>query len=91
MGTFGEGVRKVGTKLEFVFCLRFFSKSSPSHVYSIQVLVEVSFSFGKHLEEKHVTWAQFGKKQDKNATLQDFDGALDLQCVETASQFPLTS
>ncbi|GJV16057.1 hypothetical protein Tco_1361380 [Tanacetum coccineum] len=33
-------------------------------------------SFGNHLEEKHVTWAQFGKKQDKNATLQDFDQAM---------------
>ncbi|GKA89245.1 hypothetical protein Tco_0811057 [Tanacetum coccineum] len=47
-------------------------------------------SFGKHFEEKHVTWAQFGKKQDKNATLQDFDEALDLQCVETASKSHLT-
>ncbi|GJU97640.1 hypothetical protein Tco_1326911 [Tanacetum coccineum] len=44
----------------------------------------------KHLEENHITWAQFGKKQDKNATLQDFDEALDLQCVETVSQSPLT-
>ncbi|GJW91587.1 hypothetical protein Tco_0169140 [Tanacetum coccineum] len=47
-------------------------------------------AFGKHLEEKHMTWAQFGKKQDKNATLQDFDEALDLHYVETASQSPLT-
>ncbi|GKB32081.1 hypothetical protein Tco_0871482 [Tanacetum coccineum] len=37
-----------------------------------------------------MTWAQFGKKRDKNATLQDFDEALDLQCVVTASQSPLT-
>ncbi|GJX19293.1 hypothetical protein Tco_0221970 [Tanacetum coccineum] len=44
----------------------------------------------KHLEEKHMTWAQFGKKRDKNATLQDFDEALDLQCVETVSQSSLT-
>ncbi|GJR39640.1 hypothetical protein Tco_1215324 [Tanacetum coccineum] len=29
------------------------------------------------------------KDKDKNATLQDFDEALDLQCVETASQSPL--
>ncbi|GJW23026.1 photosystem II CP47 chlorophyll apoprotein [Tanacetum coccineum] len=43
----------------------------------------------QHWKKKHVTWARFGKKWDKNATLQDFDGALDLQCVETASQFPL--
>ncbi|GKC35274.1 hypothetical protein Tco_1047658 [Tanacetum coccineum] len=27
-------------------------------------------AFGKHLEEKHVTWARFGKKLDKNTTLQ---------------------
>ncbi|GJZ66634.1 putative reverse transcriptase domain-containing protein [Tanacetum coccineum] len=47
-------------------------------------------AFGKHLEEKHVTCAQFGKKQDKNATQHDFDQALDLQFVETASQSPLT-
>ncbi|GJX21791.1 hypothetical protein Tco_0226236 [Tanacetum coccineum] len=33
-------------------------------------------SFGKHLEEIHVTWAQFGKKHDMNATLQNFDEAL---------------
>ncbi|GKD51314.1 hypothetical protein Tco_1280290, partial [Tanacetum coccineum] len=46
--------------------------------------------FGKHLEEEYVTWAQFGKNRDKNATLQDFDKALDLQCVETASGFPMT-
>ncbi|GKE21359.1 hypothetical protein Tco_1432871, partial [Tanacetum coccineum] len=25
--------------------------------------------FGKHLEEKHVTWARFGKKLDENSTL----------------------
>nr|GEV06398.1 hypothetical protein [Tanacetum cinerariifolium] len=48
-------------------------------------------AFGKNLEEEYVTWAQFEKKHDKDATLQDFDRALDLQCVETASQFPLTS
>ncbi|GJU30549.1 hypothetical protein Tco_1174138 [Tanacetum coccineum] len=47
-------------------------------------------SFEKHLEEKHVTWARFGKKRDKKTTLQDFDGALDLQCVEKASQSSLT-
>ncbi|GJT79371.1 hypothetical protein Tco_1053713 [Tanacetum coccineum] len=44
----------------------------------------------KHLEEEHVTWAQFGKKWDKNETLQEFDQAMDLQCVETVSGFPLT-
>ncbi|GKA60027.1 hypothetical protein Tco_0759340, partial [Tanacetum coccineum] len=29
--------------------------------------------FGKHLEEKHVTWTQFGKKLDRNITLQARD------------------
>ncbi|GJY55085.1 hypothetical protein Tco_0446749 [Tanacetum coccineum] len=47
-------------------------------------------TFGKHWKEIHVTWAQLEKKHDKNATLQDFDGAWDLQCVETASRFLLT-
>ncbi|GJV50727.1 hypothetical protein Tco_1446468 [Tanacetum coccineum] len=28
-----------------------------------------SIAFGKHLEEKHVTWARFRKKLDKNTTL----------------------
>ncbi|GJY98643.1 hypothetical protein Tco_0516073 [Tanacetum coccineum] len=44
----------------------------------------------EHLEEEHVTWAQLEKKQDKNETQQDFDGDLDLLCVETALQFHLT-
>ncbi|GJS47045.1 hypothetical protein Tco_0597166 [Tanacetum coccineum] len=30
-------------------------------------------AFGKHLEEKHVTWSQFEKKLDKNATFQADD------------------
>ncbi|GJY37603.1 hypothetical protein Tco_0423967 [Tanacetum coccineum] len=30
-------------------------------------------AFGKHLEEKHVTWARFGKKLDKNTTFQACD------------------
>ncbi|GJU17381.1 hypothetical protein Tco_1145347 [Tanacetum coccineum] len=54
------------------------------------MLIILNSAFGKHFEEKYVTWAQFGKKQDKNATLQDFDEALDLQCVETASKSHLT-
>ncbi|GKF46702.1 hypothetical protein Tco_0136504, partial [Tanacetum coccineum] len=29
--------------------------------------------FGKHLEEKHVTWARFEKKLDKNTTFQAGD------------------
>ncbi|GJS78679.1 hypothetical protein Tco_0728560 [Tanacetum coccineum] len=47
-------------------------------------------AFGKHWKEIHVTWAQLKKKRDKDTTLQDFDGALDLKCVETASRFLLT-
>ncbi|GKD33583.1 MAK10-like protein [Tanacetum coccineum] len=30
-------------------------------------------AFGKHSEDKHVTWARFGKKLDKNTTLQARD------------------
>nr|GEU91915.1 ribonuclease H-like domain-containing protein [Tanacetum cinerariifolium] len=33
------------------------------------VLEETQQVFGKHLEEKHVSWAGFVKKQDKNTTL----------------------
>ncbi|GJX47150.1 hypothetical protein Tco_0272340 [Tanacetum coccineum] len=47
--------------------------------------------FGKHWKGIHVTWAQLEKKRDKDTTLQDFDGALNLQCMETASRFSLTS
>nr|GEZ71689.1 ribonuclease H-like domain-containing protein [Tanacetum cinerariifolium] len=36
----------------------------------------VMMSFGKHWKEKHVIWAQLGKKQDKNATLKFFDHAM---------------
>ncbi|GKD89611.1 hypothetical protein Tco_1365118, partial [Tanacetum coccineum] len=45
---------------------------------SVGVFDEVSFytlfqAFQKHLKEKHVTWARFEKKLDKNTTLQDCD------------------
>ncbi|GKD57755.1 hypothetical protein Tco_1291142 [Tanacetum coccineum] len=50
----------------------------------------VVLAFGRHLKEIHVTWAQFRKKRNNNATLYDFDQEMDLQCVETASQFLLT-
>ncbi|GJT83719.1 hypothetical protein Tco_1058061 [Tanacetum coccineum] len=46
-------------------------------------------SFGKHWKEIHVTWGQLEKKRDEDATLQDFNATLDLQCVKTASQFLL--
>ncbi|GKC31779.1 hypothetical protein Tco_1039073 [Tanacetum coccineum] len=38
--------------------------------------------FGMHLEEKHVTWAQFGKKRECNSTR--FLSSYGLQCVEMA-------
>ncbi|GJX07833.1 hypothetical protein Tco_0195765 [Tanacetum coccineum] len=34
-------------------------------------------AFGKHLEEKHVTWARFEKKLDKNTTFQACDFHFD--------------
>nr|GEV60847.1 hypothetical protein [Tanacetum cinerariifolium] len=45
----------------------------------------------QHLEDIHMNLAQLKKKRDKKATLQEFDGALDLQFVETTSRFPMTS
>nr|GEW37923.1 hypothetical protein [Tanacetum cinerariifolium] len=56
---------------------------------SVGVFDEVSFytlfqGFGRHLEEIHVTWTQYGKKQDKIATLHEDD--LGTQFVETVSQ-----
>ncbi|GJZ79775.1 retrovirus-related pol polyprotein from transposon TNT 1-94 [Tanacetum coccineum] len=56
----------------------------------ISLLVYVDDIYDEHLEEKHITWAQFGKKRDKNATLQVFDQVMVLQCVETASEYTLT-
>ncbi|GJY90154.1 hypothetical protein Tco_0505350 [Tanacetum coccineum] len=47
--------------------------------------------FEKHWKEIHVTWAQLEKKRDKDTTLHDLDGALDLQGMETASRFLSTS
>ncbi|GJX46351.1 hypothetical protein Tco_0271541 [Tanacetum coccineum] len=41
---------------------------------SVEFLFDI-LAFGKHWKEIHVTWAQMEKKQDKDATLQDFDGA----------------
>ncbi|GJX33765.1 hypothetical protein Tco_0245322 [Tanacetum coccineum] len=60
-----------------------------SRIYPVAVLTEASVteSLGKHLEEKHMTWARFGKKRDKNATLQVFDQVMVSQSVETASSF----
>ncbi|GJR15935.1 hypothetical protein Tco_0798587 [Tanacetum coccineum] len=47
-------------------------------------------TFGKYLKEEHVTWAQFRKKRDKKATLQDFDGALDYSAWRRRHKSPLT-
>ncbi|GKA82785.1 achaete-scute transcription factor-related protein [Tanacetum coccineum] len=41
-----------------------------------EILKEKLCTFGKHLEKIHVTWTQFGKKRDKNATLWNFDQVL---------------
>nr|GEX14337.1 hypothetical protein [Tanacetum cinerariifolium] len=90
------GVYHVSTKDQEIFML--VEKDYPLRkglatvmIIQDEELIEASSpAFGKHLKEKHITWAQCGKKRDKNATLQDFDEALDLQCVETASQSPLT-
>ncbi|GKB01863.1 hypothetical protein Tco_0829907, partial [Tanacetum coccineum] len=46
--------------------------------------------FGKLLEEIHVTWTQFRKKQDKIATLHEVDSRICIQNPETASQFLAT-
>ncbi|GKD73816.1 hypothetical protein Tco_1332098 [Tanacetum coccineum] len=43
-----------------------------------------AFDEVKHLEEKHVTWAQYRKKRDKNAALHDFDQAMVLNRHEEA-------
>ncbi|GKF26581.1 hypothetical protein Tco_0082475 [Tanacetum coccineum] len=43
-------------------------------------------SFGKHLEEIHTLWTQFGKKRDKIATTQRHS-KIGLQVVETLSHF----
>ncbi|GJT32052.1 retrotransposon protein, putative, ty1-copia subclass [Tanacetum coccineum] len=44
------------------------------HVLEKQELFgKKSLAFGKHLEEKHMTWARFVKKLDKNTTFQACD------------------
>ncbi|GJR51463.1 hypothetical protein Tco_1401984 [Tanacetum coccineum] len=40
---------------------------------------------------KNMTWAQFGKKRDKNATLHDFDQALVYRTWKRCQDFHLTS
>ncbi|GJU25891.1 hypothetical protein Tco_1164512 [Tanacetum coccineum] len=44
-------------------------------------------AFGKLLEEIHVTWTQFEKKQDKITTLHEVVSRMRVQFLETASQF----
>ncbi|GJR33454.1 hypothetical protein Tco_1209138 [Tanacetum coccineum] len=44
-------------------------------------------TFGKLLEEIHVTWTQFGKKKDKITTLHEVVSRMRVQCLETALQF----
>ncbi|GJS84452.1 retrovirus-related pol polyprotein from transposon TNT 1-94 [Tanacetum coccineum] len=47
-------------------------------------------SFGKLLEEIHVTWTQFGKKWDKITTLHEVVSRMRVQCLEMALQFLAT-
>ncbi|GJS23405.1 RNA-directed DNA polymerase, eukaryota, partial [Tanacetum coccineum] len=61
-------------EVEKPICLR--TSKSQVHGYLMR-------SFGKHWKEINVTWAQLEKKRDKDATLQDFDGALDLHLKQT--------
>ncbi|GKE63209.1 hypothetical protein Tco_1513576, partial [Tanacetum coccineum] len=44
------------------------AESKASWCWFLNLLGE-DLAFGKHLEEKHMTWAQFGKKRDKDTTL----------------------
>ncbi|GKC99400.1 hypothetical protein Tco_1169675, partial [Tanacetum coccineum] len=59
---------------------------------SVGVCDEVYFytlfqALGRHLEEIHVTWAQFWKKSDKIANWHKEGLKIDLQKVETTSGF----
>ncbi|GJR68036.1 hypothetical protein Tco_0014101 [Tanacetum coccineum] len=47
-------------------------------------------TFGKHLEEIHMTWAQFRKKRDRNTTLRNFDQALVYKSWKQRQDFHLT-
>ncbi|GJS38842.1 uncharacterized mitochondrial protein-like protein [Tanacetum coccineum] len=51
----------------------------------------ITASFGKHLEEIHTLYTQFGKKQDKIASLLEGHSRFGLQTVKTASQFHVTT
>ncbi|GJW10196.1 hypothetical protein Tco_1576023 [Tanacetum coccineum] len=54
-------------------------------ILSVGVFDEVLFSFGRHLEEIHVTWTQYGKKRDKIATLHKDDEELIVRDVPKAA------
>ncbi|GJV30029.1 hypothetical protein Tco_1386477 [Tanacetum coccineum] len=47
-------------------------------------------AFGKLLEEIHMTWTQFRKKQDKMAALHKVTFKECVQCLRTASRFMVT-
>ncbi|GJX36819.1 hypothetical protein Tco_0248376 [Tanacetum coccineum] len=47
-------------------------------------------TFGKLLEEIHVTWTQFRKKRGKITTLHEVVSRMCVQCLETVSQFLAT-
>ncbi|GKA49259.1 hypothetical protein Tco_0742217 [Tanacetum coccineum] len=52
-----------------------FHHGSSSHQFDDDEEIQDE-AFGRHLEEIHVTWTQFGKKQDKIATLHEDDQVL---------------
>nr|GFA20881.1 ribonuclease H-like domain-containing protein [Tanacetum cinerariifolium] len=47
----------------------------PQEPYFLKRILRYVRAFGKHFEEIHVTLTQFGKKHDKDATLQNFNQA----------------
>ncbi|GJW50917.1 hypothetical protein Tco_0092268 [Tanacetum coccineum] len=47
-------------------------------------------TFGKLLEDIHVTWTHLGKKRDKIAALHEVAWKIWAQCLETVSEIPAT-
>nr|GEU34675.1 putative reverse transcriptase, RNA-dependent DNA polymerase, Gag-polypeptide of LTR copia-type [Tanacetum cinerariifolium] len=72
--TFSEaGVLNVNwTRLEY--CVE---KVASGLIKTVKVESEENVASGKHLEEKHVTWARFEKKINKNTTFQTDDSHPD--------------
>ncbi|GJX96588.1 hypothetical protein Tco_0352386 [Tanacetum coccineum] len=55
------------------------------HAGSVVRVDVCSYSLGRHLEEIHVTWTQFGKNRDKIATLHEDDQDLAQNAVDWKS------